>query len=415
MDFIYKRDNGFWYRRYQTTEKSKSIDRSLRTKNKEVASKKHLELLRQKERESVGQAIPTKVKQALELPLSEHLANYLYEKEQAWTSSKHYEMSSYRLNRLLKECSWCRISDVTVSSFAQWRSHQTVGAKTLNEWLSALRAFDKWLVRNEFLEVRRFKDFEPLKVEGKTFERRVLTVEEFCHFLSCVEDLGRKMVYVTAAYTGFRRAEISQIEWYDVHLDVNSPHIAARASTTKNRKDAEQNIPEFFVEALRAFRPADALDTDKVFNVPSLKIFKSDLKRAGIPYKDARGNRRDFHSLRKLFGTLLQVQGTAPRVAQEMMRHSDRKLTDQIYTDIRLLPKKAAIDTLPDFLGVHKFANTNPAQRGISRDGVSQSGLQEFLNAKPASRASSPHMGCGVPVGQMAEREGFEPSLPLSR
>ena len=35
---------------------------------------------------------------------------------------------------------------------------------------------------------------------------------------------------------------------------------------------------------------------------------------------------------------LLQAKGVPPRMAQELMRHSDRRLTDQVYMDTSLLP-----------------------------------------------------------------------------
>ncbi len=39
----------------------------------------------------------------------------------------------------------------------------------------------------------------------------------------------------------------------------------------------------------------------------------------------------------------------ASRVTMTLMRHSDRRLTDKIYTDENLLGTSAAIDALPDY------------------------------------------------------------------
>jgi integrase len=409
IDNIYKRKpSGIWYRRFQLEESGSTFDHSLKTKNKEVATQKHLALLRQKEREAVGQAVSSKVKQALELPLGKHLENYLFEKGQEW-SPMHFQMSSYRLKKLLRDCSWRYINDITAFSFTQWRARQTCCSKTSNEFLSALSAFMKWLIKNDFTEANPIQHVEYLKKAGKTFDRRVFTTEEFYTLLASVQDLSRKMTYITVAYTGFRRAELANIEWCDVHLDTEVPYISARASTTKNKKEAEQNIPEFFVEALRQLRPASAKETDKVFSVPSMLVYKSDLKRAGIPYEDERGNRRDFHALRKMFNTLLQANGTAPRVAQELMRHSDIKLTMGVYTDTRLLPKKQAVDSLPDFLGVHKTAHTKPALPGIS-------GVRESLPEKDGYPSKilvfigkSPYLGARVPLGEVVPEKGLEP------
>jgi integrase len=52
---------------------------------------------------------------------------------------------------------------------------------------------------------------------------------------------------------------------------------------------------------------------------------KSDLKKAGIPYKE-NGRYADFHALRHTLGTNLSSRNVPPRVAMELMRHSDIRL-----------------------------------------------------------------------------------------
>ena len=54
-----------------------------------------------------------------------------------------------------------------------------------------------------------------------------------------------------------------------------------------------------------------------------------------------------MHALRTTFGTLLSKGGVAPRTAQAAMRHSDLKMTMQVYTDPKLLDVRGALDVLP--------------------------------------------------------------------
>ena len=54
----------------------------------------------------------------------------------------------------------------------------------------------------------------------------------------------------------------------------------------------------------------------------------------------------DFYSTR--VGTYLQRNGVNSRTAMELMRHSDRKLTDKIYTDSNLLPLGEVVNLLKD-------------------------------------------------------------------
>ena len=71
------------------------------------------------------------------------------------------------------------------------------------------------------------------------------------------------------------------------------------------------------------------------------------LKAAGIEPFDASGRKLDFHSLRYTFATKLAGKGVSQRLAQELMRHSDPKLTANIYTDATHLPTFDAVETLP--------------------------------------------------------------------
>jgi hypothetical protein len=85
--------------------------------------------------------------------------------------------------------------------------------------------------------------------------------------------------------------------------------------------------------------------------LPDTDIFRSDLVRAGIPYIDENGCRADFHALRYTFCTMFQAADVSERCAMDLMRHSDRRLTNSVYTDSKLLPLDEAILKLPNIGG----------------------------------------------------------------
>ena len=96
--------------------------------------------------------------------------------------------------------------------------------------------------------------------------------------------------------------------------------------------------------------PRTAAACDTVFpKMPRMDHLKTHLQSAGIPYVDDQGRQADFHALRHTFGTNLSLAGVAPRLAMELMRHSDMRLTMKNYTDATCLPTAAAIDSLPGF------------------------------------------------------------------
>jgi len=100
--------------------------------------------------------------------------------------------------------------------------------------------------------------------------------------------------------------------------------------------------------------------------------FRADLKAAGIEFVDTQGHRADFHALRHTLTTNLMLAGTSPRIAMEIMRHSDIKLTTKTYTDAGLLPLAETVINLPSLT---KSANpSEPDSQSLFRAGADLSG-----------------------------------------
>jgi integrase len=254
------------------------------------------------------------------------------------------------VSRLIKECGWKRLTDVTPDSFQTWRGDQKKAPKTLNEYPASINAMLNWLVRTHRLLSNPLVAVKQVEERGRERRKRRASTEEQLRRLLSVSG-RRRPVYLFALHTGLRRAEIEALLWSDVFLDVPKPYVLARASTTKNHLDAKIWLHGDLVEVLREIRPRDPALDERVFSrVPSMYMFKKDLAAAGIPYKDALGRQADFHSLRHTFGTNLSKAGVLPRVAMELMRHSDLRLTMKVYTDANMLPGAEGIERLPSLI-----------------------------------------------------------------
>jgi len=226
-----------------------------------------------------------------------------------------------------------------------------MAAKTLNEYLNAACGLLNWLQRNGRLAGNPLKVVGKVEMRGReTRQRRAFTEDELRRLVSVAG--SRRAVYLVAAYTGLRRGELEQLEWSDVHID-DSPEafIEVRASTTKNHKKATIKLHSDVVSVLREWKADNGGKSERVFRVPKMETFREDLKRAEIVYKDALGRFADFHSLRVTLCSNLQRAGVPERVAMEIMRHSDRRLTDKVYTDVSSLHTWSAIEKLPSVSG----------------------------------------------------------------
>jgi len=81
--------------------------------------------------------------------------------------------------------------------------------------------------------------------------------------------------------------------------------------------------------------------------VPDMKCLRADLALAGIAHKDRAGRYVDFHGLRVSLSTMLAAHKVSPRAAQALMRHTDPRLTANVYTDEKLLPLAAELQNAP--------------------------------------------------------------------
>jgi integrase len=202
-------------------------------------------------------------------------------------------LHSTRLGRrLIDECGWRVVKDITPKSFRDWRKKQTKAPKTLNEYLHTVSALLNWMVADNRLAANPLESIEPVDTRGQQRRRRrALTDDEVTRLLAVA---GRwRAVYLTAVLTGLRRNELASLIWAHVHLDAPRPFIAIPAHVDKAR--CEQTIwlhPEV-ADALRALRPAPLQPTDCVFpQMPRMDIHQTILSATHIPYKDELGAKR---------------------------------------------------------------------------------------------------------------------------
>jgi hypothetical protein len=84
------------------------------------------------------------------------------------------------------------------------------------------------------------------------------------------------------------------------------------------------------------------------------------LRKAGIPFLDERGRRMDYHALRTTFITRLSTMKVHPRLAMELARHSDMRLTMKTYTDVGQLtiasqPRTSEVATMHRTIRVRRI------------------------------------------------------------
>jgi integrase len=282
-----------WRGRYRIAGMPKTVEVPLGVSDKQTALMKLHGIVAEAEQERAGIIAPKTLRDGAQRTLKDHLDDYVRDLEKRGRDDMYTYNVEKLVLRLLAECEWNYPMDVTADSFQLWRSHEEKAAKTLNEYLSVMGAMLNWMVRNKRLLANPLVSVERVEIRGKEKRRRrALTHDEVCRLLHVTGNF--RTVYLTAMFTGLRRAELAQLVWGDIHLDAPKPFITLRAKTAKNHQDAHIWLHDELAVALREYRSKNPAQSDAVFpKMPRMDHLKAHLRAAGIPYDD-QGRQADF-------------------------------------------------------------------------------------------------------------------------
>jgi integrase len=246
-----------------------------------------------------------------------------------------------------------------------------IGISTSNGYLAAIKGLSRWLADKERTDRDRLTSLKALNADtDPRHERRALELAELQSLLAAAErssvvvhGMGgpdRAMLYAVAMVTGFRASELASLFPYSFDLAGQPAVVTVKAAYAKNKKAADQPLPADVTEALREYLNGKLRDQvvwpGKWFR-DAAEMLRVDLEAAGIPYRDEAGRVADFHALRHSYITLLERSGVSPKLAQELARHSDIRLTMNVYTHAGLYDLAAAVAGLPAILQPHNAAN----------------------------------------------------------
>ncbi len=146
------------------------------------------------------------------------------------------------------------------------------------------------------------------------------------------------MVIVEAAYSKRRRRDEQPIRPEMVHL--LRPWLVGKAPG-----EAVFNIPEKQAEMMRHDL---TVARRKWLDEPVTPADRQRREESSfLTYRDESGRVADFHSLRHTYVTSLIRGGASVKEVQELARHSDPRLTLNVYTHLGLQDKAAALRKLP--------------------------------------------------------------------
>jgi integrase len=285
-------------------------------------------------------------------PLKEHVKAYQRYLEGKGRSPDHVGPAMTRIHRVLQGCGFTNIDHLTsydasdkITAYLSKQHGDGLTASTVNRYLSHLKSFIKWAVRQNRMPLSPISLMGTIDDTGdddERRERRAISGDDFAKLIKTAA-LGVKVqrqtaedrawLYMTAAYTGLRASELASLTPGSFKLDGGAPCVLVRAGYTKNGQEARQPIRPDFAAMLAGWLAGKSgkLWPGKWYR-RAAEMLRVDLEAAGVPYVDDEGRVFDFHSLRVTFITNLARAGVHPKIAQKLARHGSIDLTMNVYT-----------------------------------------------------------------------------------
>ena len=326
-------------------------------------------------------------------PLSDHVDDFEAHLRNKDNTAQHVQEVSVKVRKIVANCKWSFIRDTSASDVQQFLAELRAGGlsvQTSNHYLRAIKQFSRWLVRDRRAPDDPLLHLAKLNVQvDRRHDRRALSTDEFTRLIDaaqagkpliCISGPDRAIMYILAAWTGYRKGEIGSLTKRSFKLNDLPPNLTVAAAYSKRKRTDTQVLHPEVVARLRDWLktkedlPSGALLFPVSEKVPggvdrrTSKMMRADLKAARqkwikegdtpedqelreksdfLSYCDENGLYADFHANRHTFITNLSRVGVKPRTAQSLARHSDIRLTMGVYTHIGLLDQAQAIESLP--------------------------------------------------------------------
>jgi integrase len=398
-----------WWARYRDAHGV--TKRVALSENKNIAQRMLAEIVQKVELEKAG--VLTDTEKHVKRPIAEHLNDFECHLRAKNNDPRYVNESLNKIRRMVSYCNWRRISDLTAQSVEAFltnlRTAEKRSIQTQNHYLIMIKSFCNWLIANERLVKSPILKLKSLNMKtDQRHHRRPLSEDEFQRLIEAAEHGGpsvglcgadRAMLYVLAAWTGFRKGELGSLTLRSFDLSSSTPTVKIQAAYSKRRRHDSQvlhpDLVDYFLNWVTQKRfndiPPEADVMATFLKMQSMTSIASEIllpvsgKSGGVErdtaamighdlatarkkwvaegetekerreredsdflrYRNSEGKFADFHGLRHTFISNHGKAGVSPKTAQVLARHSTIELTMQVYMHIDEAAQVEAIYALP--------------------------------------------------------------------
>ena len=387
-----------WYGRYR--DENGTEHRIPLSENKNSAQQMLAEIVKQISRVKSGLTHSAELE--MKKPILSHIADFETSLKSRNNTSRYVHDTIMKVKRCTKACRWrtpTQIKKTDVEQFlVELRETHGCSIETSNHYLRSIKSFCIWLHDNKRIIENPLQKMSLLNSQvDRRHDRRALSNKEFYLLIDAatsgppVEGIvgpDRAMLYLLAAYTGFRKGELGSLtmksfrfgdsECKDNTATETPATVTIEAAYAKNRRQDALVLHPDLVKRLKAWfalkkpqanellfpvsqrsggverKTAKMIRFDigaaRTFWIAEAETEKEEKRRLDadfLLYQDEKGKFADFHCLRHTFITNLGRAKVSPKTAQTLARHSDISLTMKVYTHIDQEEQIEAINLLP--------------------------------------------------------------------
>jgi integrase len=371
-------------------------------------------------------------------PIARHVDDFVASMEARARDAKHIRTTRTYVERILTQAKVEHVSELSPATvtLALGAIGQELGlsARAINAHSTAIKGFMRWAWKDGRVRAYELGNIGRRNEQAdRRYVRRPMSDTELRTLIATtrtaptwrgISGKDRSWFYILGAMTGFRRSEMGELRPEDFDLEGPMPVVCLDGSRTKNGKDCEQPLPPSLAAELQPWLASKAPGSP-VLGLPekTAVMLHADLRRCGIEPVDAQGRVVDTHSLRHGYGTALARAGVPIKVAQTLLRHSDPKLTMNVYAHLSAFDLHGAIaDALPDLTTAppsERVVMTGTDSSPLSISNTPQNAPQENVDVCNSVRTQSVTLNGQLSLNQQGCRFGTRrrilPSLQVRR
>jgi len=238
-----------------------------------------------------------------------------------------------------------RLSEVRTVSVEEWLNTLSLAPGTRSKIRNQMSALFAHAIRYEFINTNPISKVRTSSTRLR--EPDVLTPNEFRSLLPQLP-LREQAMVMLAGSTGLRRSEMFALRWSDICFQTMQVFVTksivrnhvGKCKTPASRKPVP--LHPTVIAMLLEWRSQSFYPNDGDFLFPSVRlngvqplfpdmvlnnIIRPALQRAGIS-----GKKIGWHSFRHSLATNLRSMGVDIKVAQELLRHANSRITLDLYT-----------------------------------------------------------------------------------